>query len=290
MMRCRASHLVLLLFLGIWTCHVHALYFLLDKASPRRCFLIDQPAETLVQIKAAFLDYAEGRTLDVTVTPSKREVTGTDSPPAQVPDRQGGLVDISPKSYELSGAEGNFPYEVPSSGEYTVCIAARGLPPSTPWRVSFETAIGQDEAYYKELAEKKGLNALQVQLQKLHSRVQAILNEADYMKEKETAAHKSSTLQFRKRVRYASSMTALAVMGHAHTVVAHLSRACRSTERSWQLTHSNAVVANHSDDYPAAGWHSAGALSEELLQEAQAHLMSAAAACCWQLHTTQLAS
>jgi hypothetical protein len=31
MMRCRASHLVLLLFLGIWTCHVHALYFLLDK-------------------------------------------------------------------------------------------------------------------------------------------------------------------------------------------------------------------------------------------------------------------
>jgi hypothetical protein len=49
----------------------------------------------------------------------------------------------------------------------------------------------QDEAYYKELAEKKGLNALQVQLQKLHSRVQAILNEADYMKEKETAAHKS---------------------------------------------------------------------------------------------------
>jgi hypothetical protein len=96
-----------------------------------------------VQIKAAFLDYAEGRTLEVTVAPSKREVTGTDSPPAQVPDRQGGLVDISPKSYELSGAEGNFPYEVPSSGEYTVCIAARGLPPSTPWRVSFETAIGQ---------------------------------------------------------------------------------------------------------------------------------------------------
>lgn len=114
----------------------------LAQASPKRCFLIDHPAITLVHLQANFLDFAEGRVLDVTVAPSKSEDTGTESPPAQIPDRQGGLVDIAVKSYELAGAKGDFPYVVPSSGEYTVCIAARGAAPATPWRVSFETQTG----------------------------------------------------------------------------------------------------------------------------------------------------
>ncbi|KAG5178903.1 emp24/gp25L/p24 family/GOLD-domain-containing protein [Tribonema minus] len=174
-----------------------ALYFLLGKVVPRRCFVEERPEETVLQIRTRFLDYAEGRGLEIEVSPFDAAAGGGwggggGGRPAARTGRTGRAATVKPVQYSVTEAVSTYEYEVPESGEYGICVGVKGAAPAGAWRVELEISLGQDDEYYEQQAEKNNLDAVQVQLERLSDRVIAILNEADYMKEKEVDFHKTS--------------------------------------------------------------------------------------------------
>lgn len=63
--------------------------------------------------------------------------------------------------------------------------------PQTLQRIYFDIdlTIGQDSKYYKRLAIDKGLDELELELVQLNDRLGMVLDEADFLKEKETLYH-----------------------------------------------------------------------------------------------------
>ena len=130
----------------------------------KECFLIEQPLDTQLTIKYELPanEKTEDKRVKVTLTDRRTKT--------QIFSKV-----VSDHKSELSMATG-------SEAAHDLC-----LKPQSPGkvRVNLEIEPGHGQKYYAEMASENKMDRLQVEVVKLNDELAEILNEADYMKEKE---------------------------------------------------------------------------------------------------------
>jgi hypothetical protein len=137
----------------------------------KECFLVEQPLDTQLTIKYELPanEKTEDKRVKVTLTDRRTKT--------QIFSRV-----VSDHKSELSMATG-------SEAAHDLC-----LKPQSPGkvRVNLEIERGHGQKYYAEMASENKMDRLQVEVVKLNDELAEILNEADYMKEKEVRFHRKA--------------------------------------------------------------------------------------------------
>jgi hypothetical protein len=146
-----------------------AFFVVLD--GEKQCFLVEQPLDTQLTIKYEIPanEKQNEHRLKLTLTDRRTKT--------QVFSRV-----VSDHKDEVTMATG-------SEAAHDLC-----LKPQAPGqvRVALEIERGHGQKYYAEMASEHKMDRLQVEVVKLNDELAEILNEADYMKEKEVRFHRKA--------------------------------------------------------------------------------------------------
>ena len=148
---------------------ISAFFVVLD--GEKECFLIEQPLDTQLTIKYELPanEKTDDKRVKVTLTDRRTKT--------QIFSKV-----VSDHKSELSMATG-------SEAAHDLCLKPQS---SGKIRVNLEIERGHGQKYYAEMASENKMDRLQVEVVKLNDELAEILNEADYMKEKEVRFHRKA--------------------------------------------------------------------------------------------------
>lgn len=155
----------------------------------KECFLIEQPLDTQLTVR---YEIPALEALEVTGSePDGRGEGGGASIAVKLT-----LVDRRTKSVVFSTVldahKGEASMATVSEANHDLCLRPVANSLSGPFRVDLEVERGHGDAYYARMAADNKMDKLQVEVVKLNDELAEILNEADYMKEKEVKFHKKA--------------------------------------------------------------------------------------------------
>lgn len=88
---------------------------------------------------------------------------------------------------DLNQEKGQFKFATVKDGFHSVCVVPAKV--TKPTKVGLAISFGQADQYYAELAKEAHIDVLEATIMKLNAQMGQILNEADYMKDKEVLFH-----------------------------------------------------------------------------------------------------
>ena len=148
------------------------------------CFVIEQPADTPLtlyyELPALEKIGASEEIMPKTTLSKAVEVT--------LLDRRNGKPLFSKT---IADHKGEVSLTTKTSAAHHLCLKPVHKQP-TPIRLDLSIDLGLGDRYYDELANTNKMDELQLQVVKLNDELAQILNEADYMKEKEVKFHRKA--------------------------------------------------------------------------------------------------
>mmetsp|Transcript_21732 Transcript_21732/g.66882 ORF Transcript_21732/g.66882 Transcript_21732/m.66882 type:complete len:217 (-) Transcript_21732:137-787(-) len=173
----------LAIFLALALAVGDGLFVILDQR--RECFVVEEPLDTQLTVRYE-LPHLE--TL---------ERAGSGSVPGSAPVAvKLTLVDRHTESIVFSRVVGDRKGEAAlstvSEAAHDLCIRPVRNTPGRPFRFGLEVERGNGDRYYAQMAAENHMDRLQVEVVKLNDELAEILNEADYMKEKEVRFHRKA--------------------------------------------------------------------------------------------------
>lgn len=151
-------------------------YVVIEPSTVEQCFLVEQPQNTLVVVEYDFPAYA---TQKLNLVANLRA-----GPPGGAPTTTAKMI----QQVQLDQERGHIKFATVKDGFHSVCISPSKV--TKPTKVGLEISFGQADQYYAELAKEAHIDVLEANIMKLNAQMGQILNEADYMKDKETFFHK----------------------------------------------------------------------------------------------------
>jgi hypothetical protein len=148
-----------------------AFQFVISNPNEPECFVIEEPQDTAFVVKYKFPGAGFGTGSGAVVTLTDTSGTGKELFKARVEEQQGTLT-----------------MTTGSNAKHDLCVRPEGSV-SKPVVFSVSVTIGHSDGYYEEMAGKEHLDRLQLEVVRLTDQLAQILDEADYMKEREVDFH-----------------------------------------------------------------------------------------------------
>ncbi|TFJ88276.1 hypothetical protein NSK_000625 [Nannochloropsis salina CCMP1776] len=138
-----------------------------------QCFMIEQPQGTPVTVDYDLPAYAT-QSLNLVIS----LVSG--------PGGKGGGGKMV-QQVQMNEEKGQFKFATVKDGFHSLCIVPHTV--TKPTKVGLEVTYGKSDAYYADLAKEAHIDLLEASIMHLNAQMGQILNEADYMKDKEVLFH-----------------------------------------------------------------------------------------------------
>jgi hypothetical protein len=138
-----------------------------------QCFLIEQPQGTLVTVEYENPAYATQKLNLVASLRSGPGTTGSSSKMIQ--------------QVQMDEEKGHVKFATVKDGFHSLCIVPSKV--TKPTKIGLEVRYGKPEAFYTDLAKEAHIDLLEASIMRLNAQMGQILNEADYMKDKEVLFH-----------------------------------------------------------------------------------------------------
>jgi len=192
----------LAIFLALALAVGDGLFVILDQR--RECFVVEEPLDTQLTVRYERPSVTTDCAAPYSLRPLMHRFESQELPHLETLERGGSgsvavkltLVDRHTESIVfsrvVSDRKGEAELSTVSEAAHDLCIKPVHNSPGRPFRFGLEVERGNGDRYYAQMAAENHMDRLQVEVVKLNDELAEILNEADYMKEKEVRFHRKA--------------------------------------------------------------------------------------------------